>query len=222
MNVGPLRVLAVQSVEITPSLRHLEIFTMSGLVTMLWHGPDDADRVVLMCGGAMGGLLGPADGLFHDLGVTLAHEGIGTIRVGYRRPNDLDACVGDLVAAAMLAEREGAERFVTIGHSFGGAVAVGAAIDPSPVAGAVRGVVTLATQSAGCEDAHLLGDRPFLLFHGDHDEILPPFASEVVHQLAGGKGEFVVLPGAGHIMRENGAGTVLRERLPGWIAAALG
>ena len=54
MNVGPLRVLAVQSVEITPSLRHLEIFTMSGLVTMLWHGPDDADRVVLMCGGAMG------------------------------------------------------------------------------------------------------------------------------------------------------------------------
>ena len=222
MNVGPLRVLAVQHVEITPELRHLEIFTMSGLVTMLWHGPDSAERVVLMCGGAMGGLLGPADGLYHDLGVTLAAQGIGSIRVGYRRPNDLDSCVGDVVAAAMLAEREGAERFVTVGHSFGGAVAVGAAIDPSPVAAAVRGIVTLATQSAGCEDAHLIGNRPFLLFHGDQDEILPAFASEVVHQLAGGHGELVVLPGAGHILRENGAGAVLRARLPGWISAAFG
>ena len=151
MNVGPLRVLAVQHVEITPELRHLEIFTMSGLVTMLWHGPDNAERVVLMCGGAMGGLLGPADGLYHDLGVTLAAQGIGSIRVGYRRPNDLDSCVGDVVAAAMLAEREGAERFVTIGHSFGGAVAVGAAIDPSPVAGAVATMLgtpaTLAVQT---------------------------------------------------------------------------
>ncbi len=77
-------------------------------------------------------------------------DGIATVRVGYRKPNDLSRCVHDVAAAADLAGRRGARRFVTMGHSFGGAVAV--------QAGAVlgthcRGVVTLSTQSAGCEDA---------------------------------------------------------------------
>ena len=94
MNIGALRVLAVQEVDLAPGLRHVEIYTGSGLVTLLWHGRPDAEHVVLMGGGAMGGLLGPADGLYQDLGVALAAEGISSIRVGYRRPNDLDMCVG--------------------------------------------------------------------------------------------------------------------------------
>ena len=63
-----LRVIAVQEKAVTPSLDHVEMYTLEGLVTLLWHGPRDAHDVVLMCGGAMGGLLGPADGLYHDLG----------------------------------------------------------------------------------------------------------------------------------------------------------
>ena len=217
MNIGALRVLAVQEVEVAPALRHVEIYTMGGLLTMLWHGAPDAERVVLLGGGAMGGLLGPADGLYQALGVALAADGIAAIRVGYRRPNDLSACVGDMAAAAMLAERNGAERFVSVGHSFGGAVAVGVALEPSPVAAAVVGVVTLSTQSAGCEDAGGLQGRPLLLVHGDADEILPAWASEVVHQLAGGHGELRILPGASHLLRENGAAEVLRVLLPEWI-----
>ena len=46
---------------------------------------------LVTCGGGMGSLLGPADGLYHDLGVQLAARGIGTMRVGYRKPNDLVA-----------------------------------------------------------------------------------------------------------------------------------
>ena len=224
MNIGPLRVLAVQHVDIEGvpgGLRHVEIYTMSGLVTLLWHGPTDAERVVLCLGGAMGGLLGPGTSLFHEVGTMLAAEGIGTIRVGYRVPNDLDACIGDAIAAAMLAEREGAERFVTVGHSFGGAVAVGAALPPSPVAAAVHGVCTLATQSAGCERANGLQGRPFLLIHGDRDEILPHWSSELVREVAG-CGEVELLPGAGHLLRENGAADVLRVRVPQWALAVLG
>lgn len=48
----------------------------------------------------------------------------------------------------------------------------------------------------------VLAEIPMLLVHGDRDEILPPFASEVVHHLAGGHGELVIVPGAGHLLTE--------------------
>ncbi len=211
-----LGVLAKQSVEIGDGLVHHELFTMQGLLTILWHGPPDAERAVVAVGGAMGGLLGPADGLYHDLGVRFAAEGIATLRVSYRAPNDFNRCVHDALAAADVAARQGARRFVTVGHSFGGAVAVQLGMAIGDYA---AGVVTLATQSAGCEDAEGLGETPLLLFHGDQDEILPPFASEVVHQLAGGQGELVVLPGEGHLL--SGAGDVLRDRLTAWIPERL-
>jgi pimeloyl-ACP methyl ester carboxylesterase len=181
----------------------------------LWHGPVDADEVLVTCGGGMGSLLGPADGLYHDLGVHLAARGIGTVRVGYRKPNDLSCCVHDMAAAADLAGRRGARRFVTMGHSFGGAVA----IQTGAVLGThCRGVVTLATQSAGCEVAGELGDTPLLLFHGTADEILPPETSAMVQMLAG-HGEIVLFPGDGHLLSES-AGE-LRERLLEWIPAHL-
>jgi dienelactone hydrolase len=205
-----LRVLAKQDVVVTPGLRHIEGFTLEGLLTFLWHGDPGADRVVLMCGGAMGGLLGPAHGLYHDLGETLAAEGIGTIRVGYRRPNDLPACVLDVAGAADLAHRNGARRFVVVGHSFGGAVAVNAGCLLRPM---VAGVVTLSTQSAGCEQAAALR-RPLLLLHGERDELLPVMASQAVQAMAGG-GELEVLPGAGHLLAE--AADHLRRRLRAWI-----
>lgn len=206
-----LRVLAKQDVLVTPALRHIECYTLEGLLTFLWHGDPGAERVILACGGAMGGLLGPATGLYHELGELFAPEGVGTIRVGYRRPNDLVACVDDLCAAADLAHRNGARRFVVMGHSFGGAVAVNAGIRLRPM---ISGIVTFATQSAGCERAAALGDRPLLLFHGDRDELLPPMASEAVRALAG-TGEIVLLPGAGHLLSE--AGDAMRARLRTWI-----
>ena len=210
--------LAIQEVRIAEDLAHVEVYTRGGLLTLLWHGDRDAERVVVMGGGAMGGLLGPSDGAFHDLGVALHEQhGIGTIRVGYRQPNNLPECVLDLAAAIDLSARAGGQRFVTVGHSFGGAVAIGAGIAlPTHVAG----VVTLATQSAGCEQAELLYPRPLLLLHGDRDEILPVMCSEVVSELAGG-GELVVLRGAGHLLNTSGANEIVREKLLSWIPPVL-
>lgn len=208
-----LRLLAVQEVEVHDGLRHIEIYTQGGLLTLLWHGPQSAKNVVLLCGGAMGGLLGPSRGLYHDLGVALAAHGIGSIRVGYRQPNRLEACALDLGAAADVANRGGAESFVVVGHSFGGAVAMNAAVALRRV---VRGAITLSTQSAGCEIASTLGDLPLLLIHGAEDELLPVAASEAVRTLAG-HGDLVVLPGTGHLLL--GVEEDLRRRLLDWIAA---
>jgi pimeloyl-ACP methyl ester carboxylesterase len=207
-----LEALGVEEVEIAPGLAHLEIYTLRGLLTILWHGPRDARDVVVTCGGGMGGVLGPADGIYHTLGRELAAtHGIATMRVGYRKPNDMSRCVHDVAAAADLASRSGARGFVVIGHSFGGAVAV--------QAGAVlsthcRGIVTLATQSAGCENAAEIGDTPLLLFHGTEDEILPAETSSVVQMIAG-HGEVVLLPGNGHLLSQSAS--EIRERLLTWI-----
>ncbi len=193
-----LEPLAVQEVELVPGVRHVEIYTMRGLLTLLWHGPEDAHSVVVTCGGGMGSLLGPADSLYQRLGDALASSGIATMRVGYRKPNDLSRCTHDVAAAADLASRSGARRFVVVGHSFGGAVAIQTGI----VLGEhCAGVVTLSTQSAGCEDAAALGATPLLLLHGTDDEILPAETSAVVQMLAG-HGELVVLPGAGHLLTQ--------------------
>ena len=204
--------MAAVETMLTDDLRHIEVYTMDGLLSLFWHGPSEARDVVLACGGAMGGVLGPADALYQDLGVELAQSGIGTIRVGYRVPNDTAKCVHDLVAAADLATRSGARRFITMGHSFGGAPALQAAVILEEHC---AGVITLATQSAGCEPAEDLAARvPIILFHGDKDEILPLQASELVRMIVGG-GEFVPLPGVGHLLAE--AGDVLRQRLREWI-----
>ena len=214
--LGQLGILAVQDVAITPTMRHLELFTRSGLLTVLWHGPRDADAALIACGGAMGGLLGPANGLYQFLGDVLGERGIATLRVSYRRPNDLDSCVLDAGAAGEMAAAEGATSLVVMGHSFGGAVAVNVAAHLGPLA---PGVVTLSTQSAGCEIAPAIADRELLLVHGGRDEILPVWASEVVKEIAG-TGELVVYPTAGHLLLE--CADELRELLPGWIARVLG
>jgi pimeloyl-ACP methyl ester carboxylesterase len=82
----------------------------------------------------------------------------------------------------------------------------------------VTGVVTFATQSAGCELAGGLGDTPLLLFHGDRDEILPFEASEVVRTIAG-HGELVRLPGDGHLLAKSG--DIMWERLEAWLPGVL-
>lgn len=217
---GPLdllEALARQEVAVTPTFRHVEVFTRRGLLTILWHGDPDAEAVVVVGGGAMGGLLGPADGFYHWLGEDLATHGsgIGVLRVGWRRPNDIDLCTLDVLAAADLAARAGAEQFVTGGHSFGGAIAVRAGMAMGEW---TRGVVTFATQSAGCEEAHGL-TAPLLAYHGDRDEILPAVSSQVVGQLVGGPADVRICIGAGHLLGE--AGEQLRAEVPGWIRERL-
>jgi pimeloyl-ACP methyl ester carboxylesterase len=210
-----LEALAVEEVEITPDLVHVETYTMRGLLTLIWHGPRDARHVVVTCGGGMGSMLGPSHGLYHWLGTELAPHGIGTIRVGYRKPNDLSRCMHDVTAACDLASRSGARRFVAIGHSFGGAVAIQAGV----VLGEhCAGVIGLATQSAGCEIAGELGDTPLLLLHGTDDEILPPETSGVVQILAG-HGDVVLLPGTGHLLTQSS--DEVRDRVRGFVLANL-
>ena len=211
-----LQVLGTSEAMLTPSLRHVEMYTMRGLLSLLWHEPLPAvapqPGALVLCGGAMGGLLGPGDALYHRLGQEWSARGVPVLRVSYRRPNDLDLCCVDVAAAAQLAiGGAGAEKVVLMGHSFGGAVAVRVGVGLGEM---VAGVATFATQSAGCEPAAGLQGRPFLLFHGERDEILPIEASEMVRMIAG-CGEVVRLPGDGHLLARSD--DAIWERLEEWL-----
>jgi len=213
-----LGVMASQNVMLTPTLRHIEMYTMKGLLSALWHEPttDLFSAGVVTCGGAMGGLLGPGEGLYHELGQILSARGVPTLRVSYRRPNDMDACCVDVAAAVQLLVGSGVERVVIMGHSFGGAVAVRVAVALPDI---VAGVVTFSTQSAGCEIAGGLNGRPLLLFHGDKDEILPVEASEVVKAIAG-HGDLHIMSSDGHLLTHSQQ-AMLDILLP-WLDEVLG
>ena len=207
-------------VELAPGLRHRETYTMRGLLSVLTHEPpagvEPQSAAIVACGGAMGGLLGPGHGSYQRWGEFWAARGVKVVRVGYREPNNLDLCAHDLACGVELARDAGAERVVVMGHSFGGTVAIRAAV---VMPATVAGVVTFATQSAGCEVAGALGGRPLLLFHGDRDELLPPESSHIVQAIAGA-GEVVMLPGDGHLLARSD--DVLDERLDEWLPPVLG
>lgn len=213
-----LHPLAESEVAIAPTFVHREVYTARGLLTAMIHEPADVatqPAALVMCGGAMGGLLGPGHALFHTLGERWAERGVRAIRIGYRSPNDLDRCAHDLSCGVEWARDAGAESIVVMGHSFGGAVAVRTAV---VMPASVAGVVTFATQSAGCEVAGALGGRPLLLFHGDRDEILPAESSHMVQAIAG-RGEVVMLPGDGHLLAKSDDD--ITERLDQWLPDVL-
>ena len=214
-----LRPLASTEVALTPSLSHREVYTSRGLLTVFRHRPPEGVEpqraAIVACGGALGGVLGPGHGLYQRLGERWAERGVEFVRVGYREPNNLDLCAHDLACGVELARDAGADRVVVMGHSFGGAVAVRTAVI-MPVS--VVGVVTFATQSAGCEVAGALGGRPLLLFHGDRDELLPPEASHVVAAIAG-YGDVKILPGDGHLLAKSD--DIITERLDAWLPEVL-
>lgn len=193
-----LDVMASQQATLSPTLRQVELYTTRGLLSLLWHEPQGVARnvAVLMVGGAMGGTLGPGDSLFHELGESLSNEGIPSIRMSYRKPNDLDRCCVDAAAGVQLLVGSGADSVVLMGHSFGGAVAIRVGVGLSEMVG---GVVTFATQSAGCEVAGGLQGKPLLMFHGDSDSILPVEASEVVRAMAG-TGDLHIMEGDDHLL----------------------
>ncbi len=213
--VDDLRIMAGDHVVLADGLEHHEMYTMGGLLSLIMHPADGHEPAVVMCGGAMGGLLG-GGGLYHELGNRLSAINIAAARVSYREPNNLGRCTHDVLATMQLLARRGARRFVVIGHSFGGAVAIQAAASMN--ADLVPGVVTLATQSAGCEPAETLHDRTLLFFHGTNDQILPHASSEMVRMLAG-HGELVLLPGEDHLLKA--AMPEIAERLLTWIPEVL-
>ncbi len=118
--------------------------------------------------------------------------------VRFRFPTVLDEAHHDVVAGVDDLTAAGVGRVALVGHSFGGAAVIAAAVDRP----AVVAVCALSTQSYGTEAATRLGGRALLLVHGTEDRVLPPACSKAVFARAGKSRRLELLEGAGHTLAE--------------------
>ena len=163
-----------------------------------------------MVGGAGGDITGPA-GIYEELAICLQTEGVTALRLEYRAPNHLEECVYDLLAGVQALGRQGVERVVLVGWSFGGAVVIsaGAASD------AVVGVATVASQTYGAGAVgELAPEKSLLLIHGTADRVLPYELSQRLYARAGEPKELVLYPESGHGIEHHRS--QMLEKLHGW------
>ena len=217
VGMPPLTPLAVEESPFSPGVSSLEFLTGQGFLISLFHKPDTAKgSAVIWAGGAFGGLNGPAEMLYPTLATRLAGRGVSSLRIHYRKPNALSDCVFDiLLAEEFLRLSKGCDRIVTVGHSFGGGVAIAAAAMSPKMAG----VVAMSPQLDGTQTVEKIAPRPLLLVHGEADPILPALCSRNIHDRARDPKTLVLYPGAGHLLTECAA--ELRGLLERWIMETL-
>lgn len=213
--------LGVESAEVgepePDGRRVVALTTARGPVGLRHHPAGGSPLGVVWVGGVGGGFDSPGRGLYPLLGTALAGERVASAQVRFRQPGNLDECVHDCLAGLWYLRQQGATDLAAVGHSFGGAVVVRAALaDPS-----VRTVVTLATQSYGTEGVSELAERCSLLaVHGAADEVLPDACSRTVRDAHGGHARLVVYPRAGHLL--DGVADELSELVLMWLVEELG
>ena len=176
----------------------LAIQTSRGDIPGILHPHEGGEAAVVLVGGAIGGFDGPANAIYPALSDALLEERVTSLRLSYRLPNDLHECVIDTLAAVSVLKGIGAWRVALVGHSFGGAVVIMAgSMTPLVTAGAA-----LSSQTFGATGASLISPRPLLLVHGAEDTRLPPRCSQQIYEWARDPKELVIMPGAGHGLRE--------------------
>ncbi len=171
-----------------------------------------------MVGGTDGGFDGPADGIYPTLADDLGALGVSGLRLNFRilqAPGPLEEGVFDVLAGIRFLQLERVGHIALVGHSYGGAVVIEAAIHSPPVAA----VVALSTQTAGAQRAGMLAPRPLLLVHGAEDQRLPPLCSELVYSWAREPKQLVILEGAKHSLRQRR--NDLRQLLIDWLRKRL-
>jgi len=187
----------------------VEIRTPRGTVRGVLHPAEGARGAMVMVGGAGGGIHGPA-GVYEELAERLQAESVMALRIHSRKPNDLDECIYDTVAAVNGLGGHGVERVVLVGWSFGGAVVItaGAASD------AVVGVATVASQTYGTEAVGELAPKSLLLIHGTADDVLPYHLSQYLYNRAGEAKELVLYPDDDHGINRHRS--EMLEKLHSW------
>ncbi|GIK07371.1 hypothetical protein Aspvir_003033 [Aspergillus viridinutans] len=207
-SLGPVHPPKVETRAIKPSIaRHVNIRVNDPLdhdAPAILHEPRSYSAVeakqsaVVLVSGAGGGVSGPS-GIYPSLGDKIALLlGIPCIRLDYRQPARTEYCSADIVASfTYLREHFNSSGFVLVGWSFGGSPCFTVAANEL---NRVRGVATVASQSANTEGIKKVSPRPVLLLHGTDDKVLSPTCSETLYREYGSTGprELKLLPGDDH------------------------
>ena len=190
--------------------------TRGDIPAILHAAPESTHAVVWVCG-ARGGFGGPASGLYAELSQEFTGQGITSLRMDYRQPNNIQECALDLLAGVNFLRATGYGPAVVVGHSFGGAVVIAGAAFSDHVAG----VVSLSPQTYGAQGAGILSPTPLLVVHGKADTRLPFSCAVAIHDWAKEPRELVLYEGAEHRLDEcrNELMDLLREWIPARLTA---
>ena len=181
---------------------------------ILHEAPEAGQGVIMVCG-ARGGFGGPGSGMYTRLAERFREQGITTLRLDYRNPNEFVDCVLDLMVGIGYFKSIGHAPVVLMGHSFGGAtvIAAGASSDH------VCGVVSLSPQTYGANIVRFLSPRRLLVVHGKADTRLPYSCGVQIHEWASEPKELVLYDGAEHRLDE--CREELEELLFQWVPSTL-
>ena len=193
----------------------LVLRTSRGDIPAIRHAAAESTQAVVWVCGARGGFGGPASGLYAELSQEFTAQGITSLRMDYRQPNNIQECALDLLAGVNFLRATGYGPAVVVGHSFGGAVVIAGAAFSDHVAG----VVSLSPQTYGAQGAGLLSPTPLLVVHGKADTRLPFSCAVAIHDWAKEPRELVLYEGAEHRLEE--CRTELMDLLREWIPAKL-
>ena len=193
----------------------LVLRTSRGDIRAIRHAAPESTRAVVWVCGARGGFGGPASGLYAELSEEFTGQGITSLRMDYREPNNIQECALDLLAGVNFLRATGYGPAVVVGHSFGGAVVIAGAAFSDHVAG----VVSLSPQTYGAQGAGMLSPTPLLVVHGKADTRLPFSCAVAIHDWAKEPRELALYEGAEHRLDE--CRGELMDLLREWIPARL-
>jgi dienelactone hydrolase len=184
---------------VADGVEDLTLHTNAGDIIARLHPAPAGAPAVVWVGGSGGGLDGPAGGMYPRLAGQLASQGMASLRLHYRQPNQLEECVADtLLAAAYLVQQRACVGIALVGHSFGGAVVISAgALSPD-----VTAVVAMSSQGYGTTLAPQVSPRLLLLLHGMADEVLPAAVSRDIYARAKDPKELLLYQGCRHGLDE--------------------
>src|SRR5436305_9382976 len=143
----PLELLAIHAKGGASGPEDLVFETSGGTNRGRYHAAANSAPAVLWVFGAGGGLDGPAGGLYYRLASRLAPDLAASLELAYRHPGQLSSCVLDVLFGVEYLKTRGHHQVVLVGHSFGGAVVIKAAIASREVVG----VAALSSQTYGAE-----------------------------------------------------------------------
>ncbi len=193
----------------------LKFHTNRGEFRGIVHRAEGSEHAVIWVCGARGGFGGPGPGTYARLSELLTGQGITSLRLDYRFPNDLLECVLDLLSGVEYLKESGHGPVVVVGHSFGGAVVIAAGAASSHV----KGVVSLSPQTYGAGMAGQLAPRKLLVAHGKADTRLPFSCALQIYEWAKEPKELALFEGAEHRLEE--CRDELEALLSAWIPATL-
>ena len=193
----------------------IKFLTNRGELKGIMHLAENATQAVVWVCGARGGFGGPGPGTYARLSEQLTSQGITSLRLDYRFPNDLLECVLDLLVGVGHLKDHGYRPAVVVGHSFGGAVVIAAGATSDHI----KGVVSLSPQTYGAGMAGQLAPRKLLVAHGKADTRLPFSCALQIYEWAKEPKDVVLFEGAEHRLEE--CRDELETLLSAWIPATL-